>query len=90
MRAGDSYGTGLLVAQMPKQFQDGSAADDLIVENDDVAVATSPINIEILTSVSLSRSFAPAAMGTPSLLAKAAALLAFPRSGDTTTPLVRS
>jgi len=30
--------------------------------------------------VSLSRSFAPAATGTPSFLAKAAALLAFPRS----------
>jgi len=33
---------------------------------------------------------APAATGTPSLLAKAAAPLAFPRSGDTTTPLLRS
>src|ERR671912_346497 len=36
--ASDPNGTSLVVAQMPKQFQDGAAADDLIVENDDVAV----------------------------------------------------
>ena len=37
--AGDPYGTGFMVAQMPKQFQNRSAVHDLVVENDDVTVA---------------------------------------------------
>ena len=51
---------------------------------------TSPMMVVIRTCVSLIRSFAPAATGTPSLRANAAALLALPRSGETTMALDRS
>jgi hypothetical protein len=52
--------------------------------------ATSPMIAEMVTSVSLIRCFAPAATGRPSLRANAAALLALPRSGETTTVRDRS
>jgi hypothetical protein len=51
---------------------------------------TSPMMAVMVTLVSLIRSFAPAATGTPSLRANAAALLAWPRSGEITTALDRS
>ena len=51
---------------------------------------TSPMRALIDTAESLSRSFAPAATGTPSLRANAAALLALPRSGETTMAWDRS
>jgi hypothetical protein len=52
--------------------------------------ATSPMMAGMTTCESLIRSFAPAATGTPSLRANAAALLAWPRSGETTTARDRS
>ena len=52
--------------------------------------ATSPMIEVIVTLSSLIRSLAPAATGRPSILASAAACLALPRSGDTTTELLRS
>ncbi len=52
--------------------------------------STSPM-IEVMRTVwSSTRSLAPAATGSPSRVANAAALLALPRSGDTTTVPERS
>ncbi len=77
-----------VLAQVAHQLDHRAATGDLVVEHDHVApLDTSPIIAVIRTSVSLIRSPAPAATGVPRRLAKAAAFLALPRSGETTTAL---